>query len=196
MAQCRDDSTDVGPTLGQPTLLCGWIFPSLLEWANCTLKEMPYRSCYFIVMPHIGGLWCKKQVSQAGISNCIPQFTVGCNYLFLPEIPASGAKVLIYYTRYITDPSLQMADCPLKLVVVGDGGVGKSSMLFTYYTGSFDSEHVPTLFNNAVVHLVVDGKQASIAFWDTAAQVNWLISPWTKWPPVWQTTISNAFFLN
>ena len=44
---------------------------------------------------HIWGHWCQKQVSQAGISNCIPQSTVGCNYLSLPEIPASGTKVLI-----------------------------------------------------------------------------------------------------
>ena len=26
-------------------------------------------------------LWCQKQVSQAWISNCIPQYFVGCNYL-------------------------------------------------------------------------------------------------------------------
>ena len=41
------------------------------------------------------GLWCQKQVSQARISHCIPQHTVGCNYLFLPNIPASDTKVLI-----------------------------------------------------------------------------------------------------
>ena len=40
------------------------------------------------------GLCCQKQVSQAGISNYIPQFTVGCNSSFLPEIPASDNKVL------------------------------------------------------------------------------------------------------
>ena len=40
-------------------------------------------------------LWYQKQVSQAGISNCIPQNTVGCNYVSLPEIPASGTKSLI-----------------------------------------------------------------------------------------------------
>ena len=40
-------------------------------------------------------LWCQKQVSQAGISHCIPQYYVGCNYLFMPEIPASGTKVLL-----------------------------------------------------------------------------------------------------
>ena len=44
-------------------------------------------------------LWCQKQVSQAGISNCIPQHTVGCNYLSLPEIPASGDKVFISYLQ-------------------------------------------------------------------------------------------------
>ena len=37
-------------------------------------------------------LWRQKQVSQAGISNCIRQYTVGCNYLSVPAIPASGAK--------------------------------------------------------------------------------------------------------
>ena len=39
------------------------------------------------------GLCCQKQVSQTEISNYIPQFTVGCNYLSLPELPASGNKV-------------------------------------------------------------------------------------------------------
>ena len=43
----------------------------------------------------IWGLCCQK-VSQAEISNYIPQYTAGCNYLFLPKIPASGNKVLIY----------------------------------------------------------------------------------------------------
>ena len=38
-----------------------------------------------------------KQVFQAGLSNHMPQFTVGCNYLSLPEIPASGNRFLDYY---------------------------------------------------------------------------------------------------
>ena len=49
--------------------------------------------CWF----YIWGLCCQKQVSQARISNYIPQFTVGCNYLSLPEIPASDNKVVIYW---------------------------------------------------------------------------------------------------
>ena len=39
-------------------------------------------------------LWRQEQASQAGISNYIPQYTVGCNYLPLPKIPVYGAKVL------------------------------------------------------------------------------------------------------
>ena len=36
-------------------------------------------------------------VNQAGINNHVPQNTVGCNYLSLPEmIPASGSKVHKY----------------------------------------------------------------------------------------------------
>ena len=45
--------------------------------------------------PSIWGLGCQKHVSQAGISNCIPHYRVGCNYLSIPEVPAVGAKVLI-----------------------------------------------------------------------------------------------------
>ena len=45
---------------------------------------------------YIRGLCYQKQVSQVGISNGIPQYYVGCNYLFLPEIPASDNKVHIW----------------------------------------------------------------------------------------------------
>ena len=45
----------------------------------------------------VWGLCCQKQVSQAGISKYIPQWTAGRDYLSLPEIPASGNKVLIYW---------------------------------------------------------------------------------------------------
>ena len=41
------------------------------------------------------GFGCQKQVSQAWISKCIPQYSVGYNYLSMPEIPASGTKILI-----------------------------------------------------------------------------------------------------
>ena len=55
-------------------------------------------------MWHIWGLCCQKHVSQAGISNYIPQSTVGCNYFSLFEIPASG-NILLW--DVITYPCLR-----------------------------------------------------------------------------------------
>ena len=51
------------------------------------------------------GMYCQKRVSRAGISNCIPQNTVECKYLSLPEITASEAKVLILTPVLCTCPT-------------------------------------------------------------------------------------------
>ena len=56
----------------------------------------------------IWGFCCQEQVSQASINNCIPQNTVGCTYLFLPEIAATGDKVLICLIRHLYSSSPSM----------------------------------------------------------------------------------------
>ena len=57
-------------------------------------------SCDALIPGYKWGLWCQKQVSQAGINNCIPQYSLGCNYSSMPEIPPSGTKVLKCFTRW------------------------------------------------------------------------------------------------
>ena len=49
---------------------CGFVSPGCLQlWVSV-----------YTVLEH----WCQKQVSRVGISNYIPQNTVGCNYLSMP----------------------------------------------------------------------------------------------------------------
>lgn len=57
-----------------------------------------------------------------------------------------------------------------KLVVVGDGACGKTSLLMMYSHHTFPRDYIPTVFENFVADLVLDRRAVELALWDTAGQ--------------------------
>lgn len=60
-------------------------------------------------------------------------------------------------------PDVQMAAIRKKLVIVGDGACGKTCLLIVFSKDQFPEVYVPTVFENYVADIEVDGKQVSVS---------------------------------
>ena len=63
-----------------------------------------------------------------------------------------------------------MASIRKKLVIVGDGACGKTCLLIVFSKDQFPEVYVPTVFENYVADIEVDGKCVELALWDTAGK--------------------------
>lgn len=57
-----------------------------------------------------------------------------------------------------------------KIVILGDGACGKTSLLNVFTRGYFPQVYEPTVFENYVHDIFIDGQSIQLSLWDTAGQ--------------------------
>nr|XP_042913442.1 rho-related protein racG-like [Parasteatoda tepidariorum] len=77
---------------------------------------------------------------------------------------------------------------PIKLVVVGDGTVGKTCLLISYTFGEFPVDIIPTVFETFEGYMEVDNIRVSLTLMDTAGQEDY-----EKLRPLWYPGVSYIY---
>ena len=57
-----------------------------------------------------------------------------------------------------------------KIVILGDGACGKTSLLNVFTRGFFPAVYEPTVFENYIHDIFIDNQQVELSLWDTAGQ--------------------------
>ena len=60
----------------------------------------------------------------------------------------------------------------IRCLVVGDAGVGKTELLFTYTKRGLPTVYVPTVFNNDLVTVMINGESVSLGLYDSSGKEN------------------------
>ena len=66
--------------------------------------------------------------------------------------------------------NLKAGNADLRTIIIGDGAVWKTTLLFTYTTNEFPSECIPTVFDNYTLAHKYNDKTYQINLWDTAGK--------------------------
>ena len=82
-----------------------------------------------------------------------------------------------------------------KLVIVGDGACGKTCLLVVFSKDSFPEVYVPTVFENYVADIEIDGKQIELALWDTAGTVPSALFYSLLYPPIFVSPLKSSTFI-
>ncbi|KAK5064345.1 hypothetical protein LTR84_000178 [Exophiala bonariae] len=94
------------------------------------------------------------------------------------KIPSPPVEVPRNVSNYVHHQS-SGAEIRRKLVIVGDGGIGKTCLLVVFnkelckLVDNISKVYVPTVYENYVADIEVDGKALELELWDTAGQENY-----------------------
>ena len=58
----------------------------------------------------------------------------------------------------------------VKCVVIGDGIVGKTSLLNAYTSDDIPARYTPTVFDSHSVNIIIEGRPIHLSLWDTSGQ--------------------------
>ncbi|KAM7411865.1 hypothetical protein PAMA_021708 [Pampus argenteus] len=94
------------------------------------------------------------------------------SHCFSRPVAEPSTPTLVFHLTHRTRPrkGKRMAAIRKKLVIVGDGACGKTCLLIVFSKDQFPEVYVPTVFENYIADIEVDGKQVELALWDTAGQ--------------------------
>ena len=88
------------------------------------------------------------------------------NYDFLVRLPPSSPPPLLPTRKGLTAASAQ-----IKLLLIGDSGVGKSCCLLRFSEDSFTPSFITTIGIDFKIRTIeLDGKRVKLQIWDTAGQ--------------------------
>jgi small GTP-binding protein len=80
------------------------------------------------------------------------------------------------YNLLTSFPFMALEKTRTKFLVIGDGAVGKTSLLTTYTTHVFPGEYIPTVWDTFRKNLTVDDASINLDLWDTSSQEDYVNS--------------------
>ncbi|XP_068451738.1 rho-related GTP-binding protein RhoU-like [Clinocottus analis] len=87
-----------------------------------------------------------------------------------PPVPTRRLKGRDFSLSAMRRRSGAAPERKVNCVLVGDGAVGKTSLIVSYTTNGYPAEYVPTAFDNFTVMVAVDGTPVRLQLCDTAGQ--------------------------
>ena len=97
-------------------------------------------------------------------------FAISSPVEFIVALGDHRSVFLRHAVLVLYDESADWLQGRVNVVVVGDGGCGKTSLLYVFSRDEFPERYLPTVFETSVADIDVNGHNVELQLWDTAGQ--------------------------